>query len=115
MEAINSDAGLQFLATYNNVLAGSGFLPQQIPLRELSDPRYSPWESLALKLPSILKTGRIADAVMKCPVISTQELTTVEEARRAYVILTYVSHAYIWGSKYPAEVFEYTILCCHVR
>lgn len=104
MEPIDADKAVQFLARYGDSLSQYGFLSPHPPLRVLPDPRYSTWESIAANLPTLIRTGRIRNAIDKCPLESAQGLRDEGEWRRAFVLLTYMSHAYIWGDAPPAEV-----------
>ncbi|KAH8662510.1 Indoleamine 2,3-dioxygenase [Xylariales sp. PMI_506] len=82
----------------------NGFLPTQAPLARLDDPYYAPWETLAEELPSRLKDFSVRDAIDRWPVLTTNRLETEEEWRRAYVVLTFLAHGYIWGGETPSEV-----------
>lgn len=83
-----------------------GFLPIDEPLSKLPDYYYQPWEELIIQLPELIKTGRIYSEVDNLPLLSTEKLRTVPEWRRAYVILTFFTHAYIWADKEPHEVSQ---------
>lgn len=82
----------------------NGFLPAEAPCQLLSDPYYQPWELVARRLPELIDSGGIRDAVRKLPVLSTDSLRTEAERRRAYVMLAYMSQAYVWGGERPEEV-----------
>lgn len=81
-----------------------GFLPGTVPLQRLEGPYYSPWEKIAGCLPRYIQTGRVRPAVESLPVLSTTNLHCEQEWRRAYVVLAYLAHAYIWGGERPSEV-----------
>lgn len=104
MGPIDANAASQFLAKHADSVSHNGFLPGHLPLRKLPDPRYRVWESIATNLPALISAGSIREAVAECPLESTQGLCGEDEWRRAYVLLTYMSHAYIWGGEEPAEV-----------
>lgn len=82
----------------------NGFLPDTIPLAHLPEPYYNPWECIAADLPELIRTGRIREEVEGLPVLSTDKLHTEAEWRRAYVLLAFFTHAYIWGGQKPQNV-----------
>lgn len=82
----------------------NGFLPAVAPLRRLEDPYYEPWESIVCDLPTYIKDGNIRQKVDCLPVLSTSMLKDEPELRRAYVVLAYLTHAYVWGGEKPSEV-----------
>lgn len=81
-----------------------GFLPAEDPLEYLPDPLYSPWESLAGKLPSLIRTRKIRHAIKQLDVISTEHLHSLQELQRAYSLLSFIMNAYVWGGDQPATV-----------
>lgn len=81
-----------------------GFLPDGLPLERLPNPYYKAWEDIASQLPALIQTGQIRDMIDNLPVCSIEHLQTEREWRRAYVIMGYLSHAYIWGGDKPKEV-----------
>ncbi|KAL4739402.1 Indoleamine 2,3-dioxygenase [Aspergillus similis] len=82
----------------------TGFLPETPPLRCLPDPYYAPWEAVAGDLAARIQSGTIRQAVESLPVLNTTKLRTKPEWRRAYVVLSYLTHAYVWGGEIPKEV-----------
>ena len=42
--------------------------------------------------------------VDELPILSTSKLNGEPEWRRAYVVLAYLTHAYVWGGEKPKEV-----------
>ncbi|EER24642.1 hypothetical protein D8B26_005005 [Coccidioides posadasii str. Silveira] len=79
-----------------------GFLPSEPPLARLSD-YYSPWEHVIENLQSLVLSGRLWDTVRRMPTLSTDHLHTAPEWRRAYVVLVFMLHAYIWSGDKPQE------------
>lgn len=75
----------------------TGFLPEEAPVARLSNPYYEPWEKIADNLPSLLLTKQIRNQVDKLPILNIDKLKGVREQRRAYSILCFFSHAYVWG------------------
>lgn len=84
----------------------NGFLPAMPPLKKLEDSYYEPWESIVCDLPTYIKDGSIRLKVDCLPVLSTSMLNDEAEWRRAYVVLAYLTHAYVWGGEKPSEVMS---------
>ncbi|KAM7218321.1 Indoleamine 2,3-dioxygenase [Rhypophila decipiens] len=85
-------------------VTGNGFLPDRVPLSRLPDPYYAPWESLIQSLASHIQDNTIRDHINNLPVLALDRLHTEDERRRAYLILTFFAHGYIWGGAEPADV-----------
>lgn len=81
-----------------------GFLPDTLPLQRLPDPHYAPWEAIVSNLQGLLLTRRIRETVDRLPSLSTRYLHEEDEWRRAYVVLVFMLHAYVWGGVKPEEV-----------
>ena len=86
------------------VSARFGFLPDEYPLQVLPDEYYSEWEVVIAQLPALVKTRAIRRRVDILPVLSTSRLHSEREWQRAYVILSLLTHGYIWGGLIPSEV-----------
>lgn len=86
-----------------DVSVENGFLPTQPPLEILSDEYYKPWEDIVKNLQGLILSKRLRGVVNKLPVLSTDYLQDAQEWRRAYSILGFITHAYIWGGNKPAE------------
>ncbi|EFY88412.1 indoleamine 2,3-dioxygenase pyrrole 2,3-dioxygenase [Metarhizium acridum CQMa 102] len=82
----------------------NAFLPATSPPTSLSDSYYEPWELIAQHLPALTGSNRIRDSVCQLPVLSTDRLVSEAEWRRAYVILAFMAHAYIWGGEKPEQI-----------
>lgn len=82
----------------------NGFLPDTLPLQKLNDPYYSTWEEVVADLPALLTAGNLRQAVDSLPILSTSKLQKESEWRRAYVVLAFITHAYIWGGEQPKDV-----------
>ncbi|KAK1976844.1 indoleamine 2,3-dioxygenase [Colletotrichum cereale] len=91
-----------FLRKY--AITPNGFLPADAPLKVLSDPYFAPWEKVIQHLPELLKAGKLRGEVESLPILSTDKLRNEAECRRAYVILVFLTHAYVWGGENAAEV-----------
>ncbi|CUS14078.1 unnamed protein product [Tuber aestivum] len=77
--------------------ANYGFLPEHPPLARLEDPYYAPWEALLEILETLIKTQKVREWVNALPVLTPDRLVSEAEQRRAYMMLAFMSHAYIWG------------------
>ncbi|KAI7864232.1 Indoleamine 2,3-dioxygenase [Spinellus fusiger] len=76
---------------------GCGFLPEEPPLRRLPNAYYAPWEDLMEDCNDLLLAGKLRERVHKLPLLECTMLETVQEYRRAFLILCLVSHSYVWG------------------
>lgn len=92
----------ELLASFS--VTKNGFLPDEQPLSRLPSSYYEPWELLVHNLQSLLANGTLRQRVESLPVLSTSKLRSEPEWRRAYVILTLLTHSYVWGGEQPAEV-----------
>lgn len=82
----------------------NGFLPSELPLEVLPDSYYRPWENIMRNFQPLILTKRLRGMVDELPVLSTDLLRTDAEWRRAYMILAFISHAYIWGGDRPLNI-----------
>lgn len=87
----------------------NGFLPTDAPLDCLPDPYYAKWEQIVRNLQALIFSRRLRGVVSTLPVLSTAYLHTEAEWRRAYSLLAFISHAYVWGDVRPAEVRGHTL------
>ena len=90
-------------------ISKKGFLPARTPLDRLPDPLYRPWEDILPQLPDLLERGELHRSVEKLDILSTQGLRTEDQWRRAYVVLSFLAHAYIWGGEKASEVRAHNI------
>ncbi|KAH8646707.1 Indoleamine 2,3-dioxygenase [Xylariales sp. PMI_506] len=81
-----------------------GFLPDVLPLTRLPDPYYNKWEAIASNLQNLILSKRLRGVIDRLPVLSTIGLEHDAEWRRAYMLLTFFAHGYIWGGDTPLEV-----------
>lgn len=86
-----------------DVFPTSGFLPNKFPLVRLPQDYYKPWEELVNNLPSLILTKRIRRLVDQMPELETGLLEDDAQYRRAYQVLTFLAHAYIWGVSEPTD------------
>ena len=84
----------------------NAFLPETAPVTSLSHSYYQPWESIVKRLPSLIDEYEIQAAVQSLSVLSCSFLSSEAEWRRAYVLLGFMAHAYIWGGEEPEEVSQ---------
>ncbi|KAM3530511.1 hypothetical protein NHJ13051_001344 [Beauveria bassiana] len=82
----------------------NAFLPEQNPAHVLSDPYYEPWEAVARNLAELIDEGTIHDAIRQLPILSVDNLVSEAEWRRAYTMLAFLTHAYVWGGDTPEEI-----------
>lgn len=93
------------------ISASDGFLPENDPIERLPDPYYEPWEALVLNLPEHLHNDQARTRIDQLPALDTDRLVFPTEWRRAYTILAFLTHAYIWGGEIPSEVHFPAISC----
>jgi indoleamine 2,3-dioxygenase len=91
------------LAAYG-ISPEQGFLSPEPPLECLPDLYYAKWEAVVANLQPLLLSKRIRPVVDRLPILSTEHLHTDAEWRRAYVVLVFMLHSYVWGGDRPAEV-----------
>lgn len=82
----------------------SGFLPPPTapPLRALPT-YYAPWDSLAASLPDLLATNTLRARVHDLPLLSTANLHSSREFQRAFVVLGFLVHGYVWCGTLTGE------------
>ncbi|KAI1655498.1 Indoleamine 2,3-dioxygenase [Daldinia decipiens] len=80
-----------------------GFLPDVLPLTRLPDPYYNKWESISANLQNLILSKRLRGVIDRLPVLSTVGLEHDAEWRRAYMLLTFFAHGYIWGGDIPCD------------
>ncbi|EGR47493.1 uncharacterized protein TRIREDRAFT_64330 [Trichoderma reesei QM6a] len=80
-----------------------GFLPGTLPLTRLPDPYYNKWEAIVANLQALILSRRLRGVIDRLPVLSTIGLEHDAEWRRAYSLLCFMAHGYIWGGDSPAD------------
>lgn len=86
-----------------NISPELGFLPDELPLQYLPHPAYDRWERIMNNFQSLLLSKRLRTVIDNLPIIPAVHLYTESEWRRAYSILTFMAHGYIWSGEKPAE------------
>lgn len=86
-----------------------GFLSPELPLEVLPDPYYAKWENIIGNLHPLILSKRLQSAVDHLPLLSVTHLQTDAEWRRAYVILVFILHGYVWGGNSPTEVSYWSL------
>ncbi|KAJ3006558.1 UNVERIFIED_CONTAM: hypothetical protein HDU68_004008 [Siphonaria sp. JEL0065] len=82
----------------------TGFLPSDpLPLRRLPGTYYEPWELVLDDLQRLLLAGRLRERVRALPLLEVTHLKTLREWQRAYLVLSFLGQAYVWGKNEPAE------------
>ena len=78
------------------ISANRGFLPSLDPV--LSLPKgFDPWEDIGARLPELLREKRLRQEVEKLPLqCPVSELKSEGEWWRAFCLLAFVSHSYVW-------------------
>ena len=94
--------------------ANHGFLPEHPPLARLENPYYAPWETLLEKLGPLIETRKVREWVNALPVLTPGRLVSEAEQKRAYMMLGFMAHAYIWGGIDACEVCT-PIVCYQCR
>lgn len=80
-----------------------GFLPEVLPLTRLPDPYYNKWEAIVANLQGLILSKRLRGVIDRLPVLSTIGLEHDAEWRRAYSLLSFMAHGYIWGGDSPSD------------
>lgn len=88
----------------------NAFLPEQSPVAALSNSYYGPWEAVAQDLAALIDNGLIHEALRQMPVLSVDKLVSEAEWRRAYAMLAFMAHAYVWGGDKTEEVHQTKML-----
>lgn len=86
-----------------DVSSTNGFLPTEPPILRLANDYYEPWEFIVKNLQGLIVSKRLRETVDKMPVLSTKHLADEAQWRRAYSVLAFIAHAYIWGGDKPSE------------
>lgn len=80
----------------------NGFLPTEPPARKFQDSYYQQWDDIAEHLPVLLSSHLLRQTIQTLPRLETNRLLNLSEWKRAYVVLGFMLHAYVWAED-PAE------------
>ena len=86
------------------VSPANGFLPEELPLKKLSHRYYCCWESIVRCLPILLQTKQLREEIDQLAILSPSRLRSEREWQRAYLLLSFMAHAYIWEGNFPSQV-----------
>ena len=80
-----------------------GFLSPHPPSLEFKDSYYKPWDALTQKLAESITSAVLEEEIAQVPLLHTDKLNDALEYRRAYVVLAFLAHAYVWSKATPNE------------
>ncbi|KAF9977612.1 hypothetical protein BGZ73_005466 [Actinomortierella ambigua] len=95
---VNTERPLPVLEDYE-LSPRYGFIPDEVPLERLPQAYYQPWENIADRLIELIQSKKLRDEVHQLPLLDIDKLETVREKRRAYQMLGFIAHSYLWGDK----------------
>ena len=99
--------GLQIpLLSDYNLSPTLGFLSPDPPLSKLPDAYYKPWEELIVDLHGLISGKAIYEKVKRLPLLTTHKLDDRLQWQRAYLILAYLVHGYVWAEGADAPEAE---------
>ncbi|XP_065898337.1 indoleamine 2,3-dioxygenase 2-like [Dysidea avara] len=78
-----------------NISASRGFLPLTDPIVSLPS-SFQAWEVVAAHLPDLIRGKTVREEVDRLPPFPTDDLCSEAEWWRAFCLLTFVSHSYVW-------------------
>lgn len=76
----------------------TGFAMEQPSAITLANPALRPWMEIGERIPEIINAGTLRLRIRTLPVLSSDLLQSFEEYRLAFVVLTFLAQAYIWGN-----------------
>jgi indoleamine 2,3-dioxygenase len=85
-----------------------GFLPSAEPLTKLPAD-FSEWEAVASQLPKLLLSDQLQGLLTALPPFPIKKLHSSAELERAMMIVSFISHAYVWAGSKPASVLPATL------
>ncbi len=82
-----------------------GFLPTHSPAKAELPEVFEPVQKTSALLPKWLTTGKIRQAIASLPEVDVERETLDEmQLRRAMLLYSYLTHAYVWGEPTPTKV-----------
>ncbi|KAI8841226.1 Indoleamine 2,3-dioxygenase [Chytridium lagenaria] len=81
-----------------------GFLPADPPPLRRLPAYFEPWESILDILRTLLLAGQLRDRVnkRKLELLDVSRVTSTREWQRAYLVLSFIGQAYVWGKNEEA-------------
>ncbi|KAG9322862.1 hypothetical protein KVV02_001196 [Mortierella alpina] len=76
----------------------TGFVPYPQPLSRLPQVYYQPWEEIMDHLNSLLESRQLRARIDSMPQLLISHLDTYPQRQRAYTILCFMAHSYVWGA-----------------
>lgn len=99
-----------------SLISINGFLPARQPLKRLPQAYYQPWEHMLDNLPTLLRRKALRREIDNLDILNTTRLDSEREWQRAYVILCFLAHGYIWGGDAPSKVrVPHRVLKCRTK
>ena len=76
----------------------NGFVPKYPPLTILPGDYFSEWEKVLSRLPQLIRDKKLREEIDNLPEVAfnNSTLKSIEEWRRAYVMLSFLGQGYIW-------------------
>lgn len=74
-----------------------GFLSPNQPPTAFTSPYYAEWDTIASQLSKLQKSQKLVTKIQQLPILDSGHLESEPEYRRAYVVLGFLIHAYVWG------------------
>lgn len=70
---------------------------------KFKDPSLDPWLEIGSQIPSLLKQGTLRSRARSLPILSHENLQSIEEYQLAFVVLSFLAQAFIWGNTDAGE------------
>lgn len=103
---------------------GLGFLSDSTPSTAFSAKGFSRWDELINELPELISCKSLRRAIHGLPLLDVCELCTEADQRRAYVVLGFLIHGYVWmdlphdidmdAATVPPQLAEPFLLICEI-
>jgi len=101
------EKGLRAISPFEKIDPVTGFIPPKPPLTKLPA-THEAWDTLASKLPDLMRTNSVAEYLTQMPCLSAMALPE-EYIYRASVIIGSAAHAYAYGENaYCQQTFHLT-------
>lgn len=80
-----------------------GFLSDDPPLTAFDNAYFAQWDALVSDLPNLISTHAVRQKIKSLPILDAAKLSTRLEYQRAYVVLAFLVHAYVWAGGSDSE------------